>query len=67
MKLQIWYEKEQREETISFEGKNIAQLLQYLKINPEVVLIVRNNEVLTSDQIVNNNDRIELLSVISGG
>ena len=67
MKLIIWHEREQREETIYFGGKTVAELLQTLSVNPEVVLVVRKDEVLTADQTVKNNERIELLSVISGG
>ena len=67
MELTIWYEREQKQETILFSGKTIAELLFFLKINPEIVLVVRNNEVLTPDEKVQSKDRLELLSVVSGG
>ena len=67
MNITIWHEREQREENVSFSGKTIAELLRLLSINPEVVLVVRNKEVLTLDQPLKNHDRVELLSVISGG
>ena len=67
MNITVWHEREQREENISFSGKTIAELLHFLSINPEVVLAVRNKEVLTLDLPLKNHDRVELLSVISGG
>ena len=67
MKLQIFNEREQTTEEISFSGKNVKELLQFLKVNPETVLVVRNKEVLLEDEPLNNQDSIELLSVVSGG
>ncbi|MBI2668778.1 MoaD/ThiS family protein [Candidatus Woesearchaeota archaeon] len=67
MKLTIIHERENCTEKINFSGSKVEELLQHLKINPETVIVVRNDEVLTADEAVKNNDEIELLSVISGG
>ncbi len=42
-------------------------LLKELKINPDSVLIVRNNEVILAEEPVSKDDEITLLSVVSGG
>lgn len=67
MELTIFNELRQSKEKISFSGNNVKELLQQLKINPEIVLVVRNNEVLTEDETINDKDKLELLSVVSGG
>ena len=38
-----------------------------MKINENEVIIVRNDELITKDAKLKENDKIELLSVISGG
>lgn len=46
---------------------SVADLLKKIKINPEEVLVVCNDEILTEDDLVKNSDHLKLLSVISGG
>ena len=67
MKVTIFNEREQTTEEINFSGKNVKQLLEFLKINPETVIVVRSNEVLLDDELIKNKDTVELLSVVSGG
>lgn len=67
MKLTIFSEREQIVRKVNFSGKTVNGLLQYLRINPETVLVVRKNKVLTGKEMVKDGDQIELLSVISGG
>lgn len=42
-------------------------LLRRLEINPETVLIIRNDELVPRDSRLEDGDRIELRPVISGG
>ncbi|MBS3103897.1 MoaD/ThiS family protein [Candidatus Woesearchaeota archaeon] len=51
---------------IEFTG-DVKGLLEKLKINPETVIVVRDDELLTDDVVLKNNDKIKVLSVISGG
>ncbi len=67
MELTIFNERENSTQIITLTGNSVQELLQQLKINPETVLIVRNNEVLLRDEILQDGESIELLSVISGG
>jgi len=67
MKLTIKLEKTNTCKKIVFSKKTVAELLLQLKINPQTVLIVRNNQVITEDEKLKNGDSLELLSVVSGG
>ncbi|HIJ11718.1 TPA: sulfur carrier protein ThiS [Candidatus Woesearchaeota archaeon] len=67
MNIQVTREKEQTTDTISFNKETVNDLLTQLNINPETVLVTRNGTVLTSSHTVQDNDQIEILSVISGG
>lgn len=49
-----------------FEG-SVAALLQALDINLESVLVVRGDELLSSDDLLKDTDSIRVLQVISGG
>ena len=64
--MEIKFEREQTTEEISFSG-TVGELLTKLKINPETVLVLRTDEVLTEDEVLDNKDKIELLNVVSGG
>ena len=61
----VFIEKENKTEKI--RAKNAKEAMQVLKINPETVLIVRNNELILPEETLNDKDEIKLLSVISGG
>ena len=52
--------------TIPFSG-SVKELLTHLKINPETVLVTRQNEVLLESEAVEDSDTITILSVVSGG
>ncbi|MBI2665945.1 MoaD/ThiS family protein [Candidatus Woesearchaeota archaeon] len=67
MNITVVKERPRTKEKISFSGKTVQELLLKLKINPETVIVVRNNEVITEDCLLKNKDIVELLSVISGG
>lgn len=67
MNITVLNEREHTTKNITFSGKTVFDLLKQLKINPEVVIVVRKNEVITEDEILHDQDAIELLSVVSGG
>lgn len=43
------------------------KLLEKLNINPATVILVKNEEVVLEDELLEKNDDIKILSVISGG
>jgi len=64
-KLRVFIERENK--NINVEARDIKDLMKKLKLNPETVLISRNNELITDDIDLEDNDEIKFLSVISGG
>ena len=67
MEINLFIEKENKTDTINLGGNCLADLLKEIKINSETVIVVREGEVLTEKEILRDKDKIELLSVISGG
>ncbi len=67
MDITVENERERTTTKITFAGQTVLDLLRQLKINPETVLVVRNKEVITEEEFLNDHDQIQLLSVISGG
>jgi sulfur carrier protein len=48
-------------------GMTIRKSLQKLNIEPDSVLVTRNGELITDDEIIQQSDVIKLVPVISGG
>ena len=67
MDITIKNEKDSTTNEINFQGKTVRELLKQIQINPETFLVIRNNEVLTEEEELKDKDKLELLSVISGG
>ena len=67
MRIKVFNEKENHHQTVEFLGTDLKELLKQININSETVLIVKNNEVVTIDEPLQDNDDVKLLSVISGG
>ena len=64
--MKVFIERKNKQIEVKFSGK-VSDLLEKIEINPETVLVVRKNEMLTPDRNVKDEDEIKLLSVISGG
>ena len=47
--------------------KKVLQVLRELEILPDTVLVIRGEELIAEDEIVNDSDTIEVRPVISGG
>lgn len=45
----------------------VQQLLKRLDLTPEAYLVIRGNELVTEDTVLEDSDSIEIRSVISGG
>jgi sulfur carrier protein ThiS len=45
----------------------VSKLLETLGINPETVLVIRNNTLVTHDVRLEEPDTVEIRPVISGG
>ena len=64
--MEIFVERTKKNLKKDFSGK-AKDLLKLLKINSESVLVVRNGELITEEDKLDNDDSVKLLSVISGG
>mgnify|MGYP001617157880 CR=1 FL=1 len=49
------------------EAATIKEVLEKLKINPTTVITTKNNELVTEEEKIKKDDKIKILSVISGG
>ncbi len=54
---------------INFESSmTVREILKKLNLNPEVYLVVlENNELATSDRLVGKDQKIKIIRVVSGG
>lgn len=51
-----------------FRGRHsVAKILRKLEMNPESVIVIHGESLLTPDQMVENGMEIEVRSAISGG
>lgn len=48
-------------------GMTLLSSLIKLDILPETVLVIRNGEMITEDEVLTDGDSIDLIEVISGG
>jgi len=68
--MKIYIEKDNKFIDIKVsKTKNITgkQLLEELNINPSTIILIKNNEVVLDDEILENDNEIKILSVVSGG
>jgi sulfur carrier protein len=47
--------------------RRVKELLKELEILPDTVLVIRGDQLLTADQVVEEADEIEIRPAISGG
>lgn len=65
MKVKVTWQDNEKE--IETKASTITGLLKELKINPEIVLVSVNNEIVPEGSQVKENDVVEILKVVSGG
>jgi sulfur carrier protein ThiS len=54
--------------TVTFSGDlRVTVLLKKLSLLPSTVMVIRNDHLLTEDELVHDGEEIEIRSVISGG
>ena len=64
--MDIFIERTKEEHSIDFSG-DASDLLKQLGLTAQEVLIIRNGTLVTEDEILEPEDTIRLLSVVSGG
>ncbi|MDI3473916.1 MAG: hypothetical protein PWR30_239 [Candidatus Woesearchaeota archaeon] len=58
--------RENKEEEIDFEG-SISELLKNLSLPEGSVVVLKNGDIATEDEIVRNEDELEIIGVGSKG
>lgn len=54
--------------TVEMDGPmRVSKVLDHLAVNPETVIVIRADELVTGDVEIADEDEIELRPVISGG
>ena len=57
-----------RRREFELEGsRRVDALIKELDLNPEQVLVIRDDDLLTRDVMIKNEDTVEIVSAISGG
>lgn len=64
--MKLFVERENFTKQLRFSG-TVSKLLRQLKLNPATVLVSRNNNLVTEDDVLKDSDEVKILSVISGG
>lgn len=65
MKVKVsWMEDVKEMET---SASTVSEILKELKINPEIVLVSVNNEIVPENSELDEGDYVEILKVVSGG
>ena len=68
MQISVFFDRENKEKIIEVGGNaSVKDLLNKMNVNPVTVIVSRDNNIITEDEKLNNNDKIRLISVISGG
>lgn len=68
MRIKVFYDREKSEKAIELgNDSNVHDLLEKMKINPEIVIVSRNKDIILKEEKLKDNDSIRLTSVISGG
>jgi len=58
---------ERSKETKEIEIRDFNDLFVKLNLNPEAMLVIKDNKLITEKTKLNENDKIRILPVISGG
>ncbi|MCH8003775.1 MAG: MoaD/ThiS family protein [Nanoarchaeota archaeon] len=68
MQINVFFDRENKEKTINLDlNSSVKDLLTKMNINPVTVIVSRDSNIITEDEKINDNDKIKLISVISGG
>ena len=68
MQINVFFDRENKEKTIELDiNTSVKDLLTKMDINPVTVIVSRDSNIITEDEKINDNDKIKLISVISGG
>ena len=68
MQVTVFFDRENKEKEIELENNMLVKdLLAKMNINPVAVIVSRDDSIITEDEKLEENDKLKLFSVISGG
>lgn len=68
MKINVFYNREDKEKTIELDdNSSVKDLLNKMKINPVTVIVSKDDNIVSEEEQIKDNDNIKIISVISGG
>lgn len=65
--MEIYIERINKKIHKNITNITVRDLLKELNINVEEVIVIKNNELVDEDEILENKDDVKIISVISGG
>ncbi|AMD29922.1 MAG: MoaD/ThiS family protein [Candidatus Nanopusillus acidilobi] len=66
-KIRVFIERYFTENDIEFNGNTVKDLLNMLNLDSSRFIVVKNGEIVTEDDIINDGDYIKILDSVSGG
>jgi Sulfur transfer protein involved in thiamine biosynthesis len=66
-KIRVFIERYFTENNIEFNGNTVKDLLNMLNLDPSRFIVVKNGEIVTEDDTINDGDYIKILDSVSGG
>jgi len=66
-KIRVFIERYFTENNIEFNGNTVKDLLNMLNLDPSRFIVVKNGEIVTEDDTIDDGDYIKILDSVSGG
>jgi len=66
-KIRVFIERDMKEIEIEFNGRTVKDLLNSLNLDWARHVVIKNGEIVTEDEEINNGDYIKILDAVSGG
>lgn len=64
--MNVYVERSDEHKELAFSG-SVQELLDTLKINPQTVLVLKNDLLVTEDEALVDSDDVKVITVVSGG
>jgi sulfur carrier protein len=58
---------EGKERHVEMDSARVSDILKHLGVLPEVVIVARNGEVVSEEEVVRSGDKVKIIKAISGG
>jgi len=66
-KIRVFIERYHTENNMEFNGNTIKDLLNMLNLDSSRFIVVKNGEIVTEDDTIDDGDYIKILDAVSGG